>query len=142
MDLQPLGEQNGSGLVDGQGISVDPGGELIWQHEAAGQALRCWGIQGGKQIGRFCLEPEAFFCSQREDRRPCVCDAEKSTDAAALASFSEQDKRFSVSEFRSRPQQWLICKSKTCLAAQPHNPYSCVAQSRWRARFSRTHQWG
>jgi hypothetical protein len=45
-----------------------------------------------------------------------ISDAEKSTAAAVLAQLSEQDKRFSVSEFRPGPQQWLVCKSKAFTA--------------------------
>jgi predicted restriction endonuclease len=56
-------------LFDRHWISFDSGGELIWQHEAAGEALRCWGIEGANLIRPFSREQEAFLSNHREALR-------------------------------------------------------------------------
>lgn len=56
-------------LFDRHWISFDSGGELIWQHEAAGEALRCWGIEGANLIRPFSREQEAFLSTHREALR-------------------------------------------------------------------------
>jgi len=56
-------------LFDRHWISFDAGGELIWQHEAAGEALRCWGIQGANLIRPFGREQEQFLSAHREELR-------------------------------------------------------------------------
>ena len=56
-------------LFDRHWISFDSGGELIWQHEAAGEALRCWGIEGANLIRPFSREQEAFLSAHREALR-------------------------------------------------------------------------
>ncbi|QPN68663.1 HNH endonuclease [Synechococcus sp. CBW1006] len=53
-------------LFDRHWISFDSGGELIWQHEAAGEALRCWGIEGANLIRPFNREQEMFLSAHRE----------------------------------------------------------------------------
>ncbi len=50
-------------------ISFDNTGELIWRHEAAGKALRCWGIQGDNQIKTFSREQEQFLQAHRDALR-------------------------------------------------------------------------
>ena len=56
-------------LFDRHWISFDSGGELIWQHEAAGETLRCWGIEGANLIRPFSREQEAFLRAHREALR-------------------------------------------------------------------------
>ena len=56
-------------LFDRHWISFDTGGELIWHHEAAGEALRCWGIQGANLIRPFGREQEHFMETHRESLR-------------------------------------------------------------------------
>jgi len=56
-------------LFDRHWISFDTGGELIWQHEAAGEALRCWGIQGANLILPFGRQQESFMAAHREALR-------------------------------------------------------------------------
>jgi hypothetical protein len=56
-------------LFDRHWISFDSGGELIWQHEAAGEALRCWGIEGANLIRPFSREQEEFLSAHREELR-------------------------------------------------------------------------
>ena len=48
-------------LFDRHWISFDPDGQLIWQHEAAGDALRCWGVNGANIIKSFTRGQEAFL---------------------------------------------------------------------------------
>jgi len=48
-------------LFDRHWISFDSDGQLIWQHEAAGEALRCWGIEGANLIQPFSREQEHFL---------------------------------------------------------------------------------
>jgi predicted restriction endonuclease len=57
-------------LFDRHWISFDSGGELIWRHEAAGEALRCWGIEGASLIRPFNRVQEAFLSAHREALRP------------------------------------------------------------------------
>ncbi len=52
-------------LFDRHWISFDSGGELIWQHEAAGEALRCWGIEGANLIRPFSRQQEQFLSTHR-----------------------------------------------------------------------------
>jgi len=56
-------------LFDRHWISFDTGGELIWHHEAAGEALRCWGIQGANLIRPFGRQQESFMAAHREALR-------------------------------------------------------------------------
>jgi hypothetical protein len=56
-------------LFDRHWISFDTGGELIWQHEAAGEALRCWGIQRANLIRPFGREQERFMGAHRDALR-------------------------------------------------------------------------
>jgi predicted restriction endonuclease len=56
-------------LFDRHWISFGSGGELIWQHEAAGEALRCWGIQGANLIRPFSREQEQFLSIHRQELR-------------------------------------------------------------------------
>jgi hypothetical protein len=56
-------------LFDRHWISFDSGGQLIWQHQAAGEALRCWGIEGVTQIRPFGKEQETFLRAHRERLR-------------------------------------------------------------------------
>ncbi|MEY4808472.1 MAG: hypothetical protein RLZZ206_2861 [Cyanobacteriota bacterium] len=56
-------------LFDRHWISFDTGGELIWHHEAAGETLRCWGIQGANLIRPFGREQESFMAAHREALR-------------------------------------------------------------------------
>ena len=56
-------------LFDRHWISFDSGGELIWQHEAAGEALRCWGIEGSNLIRPFSREQEQFLSAHRNALR-------------------------------------------------------------------------
>jgi predicted restriction endonuclease len=56
-------------LFDRHWISFDAGGQLICEHEAAGEALRCWGITGANLIQPFSREQEAFLSTHREALR-------------------------------------------------------------------------
>ena len=56
-------------LFDRHWISFDTGGELIWLHEAAGEALRCWGIQGANLIRPFRRAQESFMGAHRDALR-------------------------------------------------------------------------
>jgi hypothetical protein len=56
-------------LFDRHWISFDSGGQLIWQHEAAGEALRCWGIEGVNLIRPFNREQEDFLQVHRSALR-------------------------------------------------------------------------
>ena len=53
-------------LFDRHWISFDSDGQLIWQHEAAGDALRCWGIEGANVIQPFTREQEQYLQMHRE----------------------------------------------------------------------------
>ena len=55
-------------LFDRHWISFDVDGHLIWQHEAAGDALRCWGIASVNVIRPFTREQEVFL----EQHRQCL----------------------------------------------------------------------
>ena len=48
-------------LFDRHWISFDSDGQLIWQHEGAGDALRCWGIDGANVIQPFSQKQEQFL---------------------------------------------------------------------------------
>ena len=56
-------------LIDRHWISFDAGGELICEHEAAREALRCWGIAGANLIRPFRREQESFLWVHREALR-------------------------------------------------------------------------
>ena len=56
-------------LFDRHWISFDSGGQLIWQHEAAGEALRCWGIEGVNLMRPFNREQEDFLQVHRSALR-------------------------------------------------------------------------
>ena len=56
-------------LFDRHWISFDTGGELIWHHEAAGEALRCWGIERATLIRPFEREQESFMAAHRDALR-------------------------------------------------------------------------
>ena len=56
-------------LFDRHWISFDHDGQLIWQHEAAGDALRCWGIASANVIRPFSLQQEAFLEQHRRHLR-------------------------------------------------------------------------
>ncbi len=53
-------------LFDRHWISFDAGGELICEHDAAREALRCWGIEGANLIRPFSREQEQFLSTHRE----------------------------------------------------------------------------
>ena len=53
-------------LFDRHWISFESDGQLIWQHEAAGDALRCWGIEYANVIQPFSREQEYFLQLHRE----------------------------------------------------------------------------
>jgi hypothetical protein len=53
-------------LFDRHWISFDGGGQLICEHEAAREALRCWGIEGANLIRPFSREQEKFLSAHRE----------------------------------------------------------------------------
>ena len=48
-------------LFDRHWISFDSSGELIWRHEAAGEALDCWGIKRACVLRPFSREQEGFL---------------------------------------------------------------------------------
>lgn len=56
-------------LFDRHWISFAAGGELICEHEAAREALRCWGIDGANLIRPFSREQEAFLSAHRNALR-------------------------------------------------------------------------
>jgi len=56
-------------LFDRYWISFDSGGELICEHDAAREALRCWGIEGANLIRPFSREHERFLSAHREALR-------------------------------------------------------------------------
>ena len=56
-------------LFDRHWISFDAGGELICEHEAAREALRCWGIDGANLIRPFSRDQEQFLRAHREALR-------------------------------------------------------------------------
>ncbi len=56
-------------LFDRHWISFDADGQLIWQHDAAGEALRCWGIAGANQVRPFNRAQEAFLAAHRQALR-------------------------------------------------------------------------
>ena len=56
-------------LFDRHWISFDPGGDLIWRHEAAGEALRCWGINGVNRVKVFTRDQEHFLEVHRDRLR-------------------------------------------------------------------------
>lgn len=53
-------------LFDRHWISFDSDGQLIWQHEAAGDALSCWGIASANVIRPFSREQEKYLQLHRE----------------------------------------------------------------------------
>ena len=53
-------------LFDRHWISFESDGQLIWRHEAAGDALRCWGIGGANVIQPFTREQEQYLQLHRE----------------------------------------------------------------------------
>jgi putative restriction endonuclease len=53
-------------LFDRHWISFDSGGELICDHDAAREALRCWGIEGANLIRPFSRDQEVFLSAHRE----------------------------------------------------------------------------
>jgi hypothetical protein len=56
-------------LFDRHWISFEENGQLIWRHEAAGDALRCWGIDGVNLIRPFSREQERYLSVHRESLR-------------------------------------------------------------------------
>jgi predicted restriction endonuclease len=56
-------------LFDRHWISFDSGGELICEHEAAREALHCWGIEGANLIRPFSREQESFLEAHRQALR-------------------------------------------------------------------------
>jgi hypothetical protein len=56
-------------LFDRHWISFAAGGELICEHEAAREALRCWGIDGANLIRPFSRDQEQFLGAHREALR-------------------------------------------------------------------------
>jgi hypothetical protein len=56
-------------LFDRHWISFDAGGELICEHEAAREALRCWGIDGANLVRAFSRDQERFLRAHREALR-------------------------------------------------------------------------
>ena len=53
-------------LFDRHWISFDRDGKLIWQHEAAGDALQCWGITSANVIRPFSRKQEEYLQLHRE----------------------------------------------------------------------------
>ena len=53
-------------LFDRHWISFDADGQLLCEHEAAREALRCWGIKGANLIRPFNREQEHFLQAHRE----------------------------------------------------------------------------
>ncbi|MGA1304234.1 MAG: HNH endonuclease [Cyanobium sp.] len=56
-------------LFDRHWISFDGNGALLCEHEAAREALRCWGIEGANLIRPFSREQEGFLEAHREALR-------------------------------------------------------------------------
>jgi hypothetical protein len=56
-------------LFDRHWISFDTDGQLIWKHDAAGEALHCWGIAGANQVRPFNRAQEAFLAAHRQALR-------------------------------------------------------------------------
>ena len=56
-------------LFDRHWISFDSGGQLLCEHEAAREALRCWGIDGANLIRPFNRDQEQFLQAHREALR-------------------------------------------------------------------------
>ncbi|MFM9100665.1 MAG: HNH endonuclease [Cyanobium sp.] len=56
-------------LFDRHWISFDASGQLICEHKAAREALRCWGIESANLIRPFSREQEAFLSTHREALR-------------------------------------------------------------------------
>jgi hypothetical protein len=56
-------------LFDRHWISFDASGQLICEHDAAREALRCWGIEGANLIRPFSREQELFLQTHREALR-------------------------------------------------------------------------
>ena len=56
-------------LFDRHWISFDGNGALLCEHEAAREALRCWGIEGANLIRPFSREQEGFLETHREALR-------------------------------------------------------------------------
>jgi len=56
-------------LFDRHWISFDSGGALLCEHEAARDALRCWGIDGANLIRPFSREQETFLHAHRDALR-------------------------------------------------------------------------
>ena len=53
-------------LFDRHWISFDSDGQLIWQHEAAGDALRCWGIESVNLLLPFSRKQEEYLQLHRK----------------------------------------------------------------------------
>ncbi len=53
-------------LFDRHWISIDSAGQLLCEHQAAREALRCWGIEGANLIRPFSREQEQFLSVHRE----------------------------------------------------------------------------
>ncbi len=56
-------------LFDRHWISFDSNGQLLCEHEAAQEALRCWGITGANLIRPFSREQNIFLDAHREALR-------------------------------------------------------------------------
>jgi len=56
-------------LFDRHWISFDASGQLLCDHEAAREALRCWGIEGANLIRPFSREQEQFLSTHRQELR-------------------------------------------------------------------------
>ena len=53
-------------LFDRHWISFDAGGHLLCEHEAAREALRCWGIEGANLIRPFSRDQEQYLQAHRQ----------------------------------------------------------------------------
>lgn len=71
-------------LFDRHWISFDSGGEMICEHDAAPEALRCWGITGANLIRPFSREQKSYLAAHREVLRRW----------AVICSYSVQIKPF------------------------------------------------
>jgi len=56
-------------LFDSHWLSFDAAGQLLCEHEAAREALRCWGIEAANLIRPFSREQEAFLEAHRQALR-------------------------------------------------------------------------
>jgi len=56
-------------LFDRHWISFDPSGQLLYEHEAAKEALRCWGVESANLIRPFTRDQETFMAAHRETMR-------------------------------------------------------------------------